>query len=133
MSIPIAQNKPHAPEIPNLEQIYTRDFPMAIVAIDEAVKAIEAGDRQTELSELRRAVDMLVTVHKAFGSHIRPEFANNLRCPIMGSPIRPDKVDNRLTRDYEGHKVAFCCPECPGEWDKLTETQKQAKLPGLKS
>ena len=132
-SIPRVENKLDNNKTPSIEQIYSRDFPMAILSISEAVKAIEAGDRQTELVELRKAVDLLVTVHKALGTHVRPKFANNLRCPIMGSPIQPGKVDNQLTRDYEGHKVAFCCPGCPGEWDKLTDAQKQAKLPGAKS
>ena len=132
VSVPSVENKLDSSEAPTLEQIYSRDFPMAILSISEAVKAIEAGDRQTELLELRKAVDMLVSVHKTLGAHVRSEFANNLRCPIMGPPIQPDKVEEQLTRDYRGHKIALCCPACPSEWDKLTDAQKQAKVPGLR-
>ena len=60
-----------------------------------------------------------------------PEFAND-RCPIMGSPINPAKVAENLIRDYKGQKVAFCCAGCPAAWDKLTDTQKQAKLTKVK-
>lgn len=133
VSIPSVENKIGEPKTPSLEQIYSRDFPLAILSIGEAVKAIESGDRQTELVELQKALNMLITVHKSLGTHVKPEFANNLRCPIMGSPIQPDKVDEHLTRDYKSQKIAFCCPGCPAEWDKLTDGQKQAKLPGVKS
>jgi hypothetical protein len=29
---------------------------------------------------------------------------------------------------YKGMKVGFCCPNCPPEWDKLTDAEKEAKL-----
>jgi hypothetical protein len=133
VSVPSVENKLDSSEAPTLEQIYSRDFPIAILSIGEAVKAIEAGDRQTELAELYKALGLLVTVHKTLGSHVKAEFANDLRCPIMGSPIQPDKVDEHLIRNYKGRRIAFCCPECPGQWDKLTDVQKQAKLPAGKS
>jgi len=47
----------------------------------------------------------------------------NARCPIMGG-----KPTAALTRDYNGQKVGFCCAMCPGQWDKLTNAQKDAKL-----
>ena len=34
--------------------------------------------------------------------------------------------------DYKGRKVAFCCAGCPSTWDKLSDPQKQAKVPGVK-
>jgi len=52
----------------------------------------------------------------------------NTTCPIMGSPVNLAKVPSNLVRDYEGQKVAFCCPGCPAQWDKLSDSQKRAKL-----
>ena len=52
----------------------------------------------------------------------------NTKCPIMGSTINPSKVTEGLTRVYKGKKIAFCCGGCPGQWDKLTDAQKDAKL-----
>ncbi len=127
------EKRPLGAETSSLEKIYSRDFPMAILSIAEAVKAIESGDRQTELVELNKALNMLLTVHSALGTHVKPQFANNLRCPIMGSAINLDMVGESLTRDYKGRKVAFCCAGCPSAWDKLSDAQKQAKVPGVKS
>ena len=33
--------------------------------------------------------------------------ANGL-CPVMGRPVEPDAG----TTDYQGQKIAFCCPPC---------------------
>lgn len=55
----------------------------------------------------------------------------NDRCPIMGNPIDPAKVPASLVRDYNGQKVAFCCGGCPGAWDMLPASQKEAKLKAL--
>ncbi len=52
----------------------------------------------------------------------------NAICPMMGTTIDPTKVTESLTRVYEGKKVAFCCGECTGPWDKLTDDEKAAKL-----
>jgi hypothetical protein len=52
----------------------------------------------------------------------------NTKCPIMGGAIDPAKVPESLTRVYKDQKVAFCCGMCPGQWDKLTDAQKDAKL-----
>jgi hypothetical protein len=52
----------------------------------------------------------------------------NTKCPIMGGAIDPAKVTESLTRVYKDQKVAFCCGMCPGQWDKLTDAQKDAKL-----
>jgi len=123
---------PAAPANPSLEEIYSRDLPIAILSIGQAIKAAETGDKKTELAELNKAVNTLVTIHAALGKHVKPQFVNS-RCPIMGSPIGRDRVDPSLTRDYNGQKIAFCCGGCPSAWDKLTDTQKQAKLLGAKS
>jgi len=124
--------EPAAPVNPSLEEIYTRDLPIAILSIGQAIKAAESGDKKTELAELNKAVNTLFTIHAALGKHVKPQFVNS-RCPIMGSPIDRDKVDASLTRDYNGQKIAFCCGGCPSVWDKLTDAQKQAKLSGVKS
>lgn len=116
----------------SFEEVYSREFPMAIVSLGEAIKAIESGDRQTEIAELTKAVEKLMAVYKALGAGARPKFANNLICPIMGSSIDMNVVEDSLTRDYKGRKVAFCCPGCPSAWDKLSDPQKQAKIPGAK-
>ena len=52
----------------------------------------------------------------------------NTRCPMMKNPIKPDEVPDKLTREFKGQKVAFCCPGCPDAWDKLTGAEKTAKL-----
>jgi hypothetical protein len=52
----------------------------------------------------------------------------NTKCPIMGNSINPAKVSASLLRDYKDQKVGFCCGMCPGQWDKLTDAQKDAKL-----
>ena len=113
----------------SLEDIYSGPLPMVSLSIDKAIKAVEAGSKETALAELRKAKKMLAVVKKAIGERVKPEFAN-VRCPIMGSPINPDKVTKALTRDYKDRKVAFCCGKCPGKWDKLSDTEKDAKLAG---
>jgi hypothetical protein len=60
------------------------------------------------------------------------QFAN-IKCPIMGSAIDPAKVTPALTREFKGQKVAFCCGECPPQWDKLSDKEKQAKLDAVKA
>lgn len=57
----------------------------------------------------------------------------NSACPIMGSPINAQKVTPNLVREYKGQKVAFCCPGCPAQWDKLSDSKKQAKLAKVKA
>ncbi len=52
----------------------------------------------------------------------------NTRCPIMGTPIDPNKVPPGLIREFKGQKVAFCCGDCPAKWDKLSDKEKEAKL-----
>jgi hypothetical protein len=55
------------------------------------------------------------------------DFAN-VRCPIMGSTIKPKAVTADLTREFEGKKIAFCCAGCPEAWDKLDDAAKTTKL-----
>ncbi len=111
----------------SLESIHAKHVPMVVMSIDKAKKALASGDKRTVLAELDKAQQMLMTIHAALGKHVKPQFANSL-CPIMGSPINPDKVTRNLIRDYQGKKVAFCCAGCPAAWDKFTAAQKQTKL-----
>jgi len=120
------------PAAASIEEIYSLKLPQAILTIGEAVKAVESGDKKTELAELTRAVDMLVEIREALGKQIQPQPANT-RCPIMGSAIDAKTIAANLTRDYKGQKVGFCCGGCPVAWDKLSDEQKQAKLAAAKS
>ena len=115
----------------SLEKIHTENLPIVMLSVDKAVRAIESGDKKTALAELHKARKMLIAIYGAIGTHVKPQFVNN-RCPIMGSPINPEKVTKILVRDYMGQKVAFCCDGCPSMWDKLTDAQKQTKLAKVK-
>ncbi len=115
----------------SLEKIHTENLPIVMLSVDKAVRAIESGDKKTALAELHKARKMLIAIYGAIGTHVKPQFVNN-RCPIMGSPINPEKVTKNLVRDYKGQKVAFCCAGCPSTWDKLTDAQKQTKLAKVK-
>jgi len=116
----------------SIEEIYSLRLPQAILTLGEAVKAVESGDRKTELVELSKAIDMLVEIREALGKHVQPQLANT-RCPIMGSVINAKTIAANLTRDYQGRKIGFCCGGCPTAWDKLNDEQKQAKLTATKS
>jgi hypothetical protein len=50
-------------------------------------------------------------------------FANSC-CPIMGNEIAVADVTDDLTRDWNGKKVAFCCPPCLEEWDEMSDEDK---------
>ena len=115
-----------------LEKIHTKHLPMISGSIEKAIKAIEAGNKKTALAELHKAQKMLTAIKKGIAKHVKPKFVNS-KCPIWGSPIEPDKVTKDLIREYKGQKVAFCCADCPPAWDKLSDTQKDAKLAKAKS
>lgn len=110
-----------------LEKMHSGHITMVSQSIEKAIKAIEAGDKKTALAELNKAKKMLAAVKDGIGKHVKPKFAN-ARCPIMDSPINPDKVTKNLIREYKGQKIAFCCGGCPAAWDKLTNAEKDAKL-----
>lgn len=129
-----AHNNSNEPETKSLsfEDLCSREFTIAILSISKAVKAIESDNKQTELTELKKALEKLLTVYNALDTSAKPQFANSLTCPIMGSPINPNTVNKNLIREYKGLKVAFCCDSCPPKWDKLNDTEKQSRLPKLK-
>lgn len=120
--------KSHVKAAPlSLEKLYPGHFPMVSQAIDKALRAIELGDTKTALAELAKAKRMFAAIDQAISKLVKPEFAN-IKCPIMGSPINPDKVGKNLIRAYKGQKIAFCCGGCPASWDKLSAANKHAKL-----
>jgi len=92
----------------SLDKTHSGHFSMLSKSIDKAIKAVEAGNKAAALVELHKAQKMLAAIKKGTGKAVKSKFANT-RCPIMGSPINPDKVGKRLIRDYKGEKVAFCC------------------------
>ena len=61
-----------------------------------------------------------------------PAVFANTTCPIMDSPIKPEKVTANLVREYKGEKVAFCCAGCPDKWDALSDEEKAKKLEASK-
>lgn len=52
----------------------------------------------------------------------------NESCPIMGNKIDPEEVPEKLTREFQGKTVGFCCGACPERWDELDEDEKKEKL-----
>lgn len=115
----------------SLEKIHSEHLPMVSQSIDKTIKAVEAGNKEIALAELHKAQKMLAVVNAGIAKHVKPKFTN-VSCPIMGSPINPDMVAETLIRDYKSQKVAFCCGGCPGQWDKLTDAEKDAKLAKVK-
>jgi hypothetical protein len=126
-------NMPKAAQAPSLslEKLHSGHLPMVSASIDKALKAVESGDKKTALAQLNMAKRMIAEINLAIGKLVKPKFAN-VRCPIMNSPIKPDKVTRNLIRDYKGAKIAFCCAGCPAAWDKLSDTAKAAKLAKVK-
>ncbi len=52
----------------------------------------------------------------------------NSTCPIMAMKFDPMTVPDNRIREFNGMKVGFCSDDCPKEWDKLSDADKQAKL-----
>ena len=73
-------------------------------------------------------VTVSVSLISAKAKEGQGEFAN-VSCPIMSSPINPDKVAKNLIRDYKGQKVAFCCGGCPGSGISSQMQRKTQSLP----
>ena len=126
----IMRNHPKTAPL-SLEKLHSGHLPMLSASIDKALKAVESGDKKTALVQLNMAKKMIAEINLAIGKLVKPKFAN-VRCPIMGSPINPDKVSKDLIRDYKGEKIAFCCAGCPAAWDKFSDTAKAAKLAKVK-
>jgi len=116
----------------DMDRLYSEQLPAIQKAIDEAVKAVNADDKKAALKQLEKAKKTVTEIQNAVGEHVKPAFVN-ARCPIMGTPINPDKVSESLKRQYKGQKVAFCCAGCPRRWDKLSDADKQTKLEKAKA
>ena len=123
MSMP----KDSAPKAITLEQLYAEQLPSLVQALENARKAVDAGHKEQALMELKKVQGLVAVVQQTLAQHVKPVFANTV-CPIMGSKIDPSNVPASLIRDFKGQKVAFCCAGCPAQWDKLTNTQKNAQL-----
>ncbi len=103
------------------------DLAAALKAIDATAKLVEQGKKDLALAKLKHARHLVAKSHKALTTHGGSKFAN-LRCPIMGSPLKADKVTADLTRMFKGRKVGLCCAHCPAAWDKLSDADKAKKL-----
>ncbi|MHC4882232.1 MAG: hypothetical protein ACYTEN_07135 [Planctomycetota bacterium] len=115
----------------SLKMTHTHHIPALSLSIEKAILAVKAGEDAVALSELQKAQTLLGVVKQAVSQQIQPEIVNS-KCPIMGGTIDPDKVPDNLLREYKGQKVAFCCGGCPASWDKLSDTEKEAKLDKVK-
>jgi cellobiose-specific phosphotransferase system component IIA len=100
----------------------------AIVLLDEAVKAIDAGNTDNAKKEIEKARTMLKEIHKTQKKCMEKMPTVNDRCPITGNKIDMMNTPENLIKMYKGKKVGFCCPACPPQWDKLTDAEKDAKL-----
>jgi hypothetical protein len=50
--------------------------------------------------------------------------AVNKTCPISGEPVPA----NATTVSYQGKTVGLCCDHCVDKWNKMSESEKSAKL-----
>ena len=48
----------------------------------------------------------------------------NEMCPISGRPITVDAP----TATYKGRKIGFCCGNCPGAWDGMSQDDKDKAI-----
>lgn len=110
-----------------LDSIYEHDLGMLSKAVSNAIQLLQNGDSKAALAELQRIKTTTEGFRQALAAHVTKSFVNN-RCPIMNSPIQPDRVKENLVREFQGQKVAFCCGGCPSAWDQLSDSQKQQKL-----
>lgn len=105
-----------------------KDVSEARAAIQNAIEAIDKSDTKAARTEMEKADKLLMTVYKSMEENIDKMPCVNERCPISGKTIDMTNRPKDCTRIYKGMKVGFCCPNCPPEWDKLTDTEKEAKL-----
>ena len=97
----------------------------ALKAIDAARMAVEANDKTKALTHLKKARELVAASHEAM---VKAQAVVNVRCPIMGGKVDPKKLSPKLTRTFKGGKVGFCCGQCLGAWDKLSDEDKEQKL-----
>jgi hypothetical protein len=105
-----------------------KDLVAAMAAVDDAIKAIDTQNTATAKQQLVKVRKLLKKVHDSQMKLVLNNAAINDQCPISGKKINRMNTPESLTRMHKGQKVGFCCPECPPQWDKLTEAEKDAKL-----
>lgn len=105
-----------------------KDISEAIVLLDEAVKAIDAGNTADAKIKIGKAKKMLDEMQVAQKKCMEKMPTVNSVCPISGEKFDMMKTPENQTRMYKGQKVGFCCPACPPKWDALTDKEKDAML-----
>lgn len=109
------------------------DLAEALRAIDRALAAIQAGNSKAAVAQLHAAKKLVTVQHTAATRRAGPPkklaYANT-RCPIMGGPVKPGDGGSAV---YDGKKVGFCCPGCITAWNRLTDSEKAAKLAKAKA
>lgn len=111
----------------DMHKMHMKKLTHAIKAIDNAVKEVQAGNKDKALIELAEAKKLVLACHKAMSKVGKGKIVNT-RCPIMGTKLDLSKVTKSLTRIYNGKKIGFCCAGCPSAWDKLSDQQKHKKM-----
>lgn len=117
----------------------------------EAKQAADSKDIETAAKKIAEAQVLLEKQHQAMHKHMKAMGADcgdkpagqcpmcqatpqasdkivNTRCPMMGSTLKLEKVTEKLTREFKGRKIGFCCGGCPAAWDSLSDEQKETKL-----
>ena len=105
-----------------------KDTSEAIALLDEAVKAIDAGDTADAKIKIEKAKGMLAEIKMQQEKCMQQMPVINAVCPIMGNKVDMMNAPKELTRMYKGKKVGFCCTNCPLKWDALTDAEKDQKL-----
>jgi hypothetical protein len=100
----------------------------AKMALDEALKAIDAGNTMAAKSEIEKAKATLDKMQRSAEKCMQMMSCANDKCPISGKAIDSMNRPQELTRMYKGMKIGFCCQACPPAWDKLSDEEKDAKL-----
>jgi len=117
-----------APVIPHsMHEMCAKKLDEAMKAIDSATKAVEADQKVVALAELKKAKEVVAGCQKTLSAMGQAKIVN-IRCPIQGTKLDPEKVPQNLTRMYMGKKIGFCCPGCPEQWDILSPQEKAKKF-----
>ncbi len=117
----------------------------------EAKQAADSNDAEAAAKKIAEAQALLEKQHQAMHKHMKAMGATcgdkpapqcpmcqagpqasakiiNVRCPMMGTTLKLEKVTEKLTREFKDQKIGFCCGGCPTAWDGLSDEQKEAKL-----
>ena len=108
------------------------DLSLAMTALDDANKAIDAGNTVAAKTEIAKAKMLLNGIKETHKKCMGKMPVCNTMCPITGKKIDMMNVPGNLTTMYKGQKVGFCCQACPVSWENLTDEEKDAKLETVK-